>query len=118
MRRLLKFLTALSLLLCVAVAFVAYLVVVVQFVSAISGASAMAAVYGAAAVFVMLWAGRSRGFLLTRHEKRKWRRRSGLCTECGYDLRATPVRCPECGAVTGPASSGETGDRVRGGSGV
>jgi hypothetical protein len=37
--------------------------------------------------------------LIRRRRRRRRRLAAGLCVACGYDLRASPGRCPECGAT-------------------
>jgi hypothetical protein len=47
-------------------------------------------------LLVFLW-----GIPLLMLERRKKRIAQGLCINCGYDLRASAERCPECGLLTG-----------------
>jgi hypothetical protein len=37
--------------------------------------------------------------VLPWRERKSRRRAMGLCEDCGYDLRASPEQCPECGAI-------------------
>jgi hypothetical protein len=41
---------------------------------------------------------------LARLHRRRRRAGSGLCVGCGYDVRASGERCPECGRPTGRAA--------------
>jgi hypothetical protein len=43
------------------------------------------------------------GFIAGAQHRRS-RRGWGRCANCGYDLRASPQRCPECGTPVGAAA--------------
>jgi hypothetical protein len=42
-------------------------------------------------------------FAFLKWAKKRWRRKGNLCVNCGYDLRGSSRRCPECGNEVGQA---------------
>jgi hypothetical protein len=58
--------------------------------------------------FVLLLAVLPSAFWLGGRARRRRRLRENLCLACGYDLRATPNACPECGTQAKPQPAERT----------
>jgi len=57
------------------------------------------AYFGLGFLFFTAFVGCIVAFADWKMQVEQFRRDKGLCVRCGYDLRATPDRCPECGRL-------------------
>ena len=62
-------------------------------------------VLGWLTIFLLITVGVIGGLIELHHHYRdvlqRERSERGVCVRCGYDLRCTPRRCPECGLAVG-----------------
>ncbi len=61
--------------------------------------------------FVLLLTGLMPAMTLLLRRRAARCHRHGWCATCGYDLRGTPDRCPECGEIPARGRRGRTGSQ-------
>ncbi len=81
----------------VGVLFTFLAVLLPKFSKQLSAGQELVIAFGLAAILIAAGMLRATGRFPSRGELAERRRQKGQCAHCGYDLRGSPERCPECG---------------------